>query len=310
MIEKHVSVLLNESISSLNLKENSIIVDATLGYGGHSSSILDRIKKGYLFAFDQDSEAIRHSTDRLSKVGANFTIIKSNFVNMKEELNKRGIEKVDGVLFDLGVSSPQLDEKERGFSFHEDAPLDMRMDREQKLTAYDVVNNYSKEELARIFFKYGEDKFSNNIAKKIVEYRSTKPIETTLELVDIIKTAVPMKFRIDKHPARQIFQAIRIEVNHELDVIEPALNQALELLNVGGRVSVITFHSLEDRLVKNIFREKCQIDEKLKGLPNIPEEYLPDFRLVENKAIVPSEEELERNPRARSSKLRVIERIK
>ena len=310
MIEKHVSVLLNESISSLNLKENSIIVDATLGYGGHSSSILDRIKKGYLFAFDQDSEAIRHSTDRLSKVGANFTIIKSNFVNMKEELNKRGIEHVDGVLFDLGVSSPQLDEAERGFSFHEDAPLDMRMDQEQKLTAYDVVNNYSKEELARIFLKYGEDKFSNNIAKKIVEYRSTKPIETTLELVEIIKTAVPMKFRIDKHPARQIFQAIRIEVNHELDVIEPALNQAMELLNVGGRIAVITFHSLEDRLVKNIFREKCKIDEKLKGLPNIPEEYLPDFKLVENKAIVPSEEELEKNPRARSSKLRVIEKVK
>lgn len=310
MIEKHVSVLLNESISSLNLKENSIIVDATLGYGGHSSSILDRIKKGYLFAFDQDSEAIRHSTDRLSKIGTNFTIIKSNFKNMKEELNKRGIEHVDGVLFDLGVSSPQLDDAERGFSFHEDAPLDMRMDREQKLTAYDVVNNYSKEELARIFLKYGEDKFSNNIAKKIVEYRTTKKIETTLELVEIIKTAVPMKFRIDKHPARQIFQAIRIEVNHELDVIEPAINQALEMLNVGGRVAVITFHSLEDRLVKNIFREKCSIDEKLKGLPNIPEEYLPDFRLVENKAIVPSEEELERNPRARSSKLRVIERVK
>ena len=310
MIEKHISVLLNESISSLNLKENSIIVDATLGYGGHSSSILDRIKKGYLFAFDQDSEAIRHSTDRLSKIGTNFTIIKSNFKNMKEELNKRNIYKVDGVLFDLGVSSPQLDEKERGFSFHEDAPLDMRMDREQKLTAYDVVNTYSKEELSKIFFKYGEDKFSNNIAKKIVEYRSTKPIETTLELVEIIKTAVPMKFRIDKHPARQIFQAIRIEVNHELDVIEPALNQAMELLNVGGRIAVITFHSLEDRLVKNIFREKCKIDEKLKGLPNIPEEYLPDFRLVENKAIVPSEEELKRNPRARSSKLRVIERIK
>ena len=310
MIEKHVSVLLNESISSLNLKENSIIVDATLGYGGHSSNILDRIKKGYLFAFDQDSEAIRHSTDRLSKIGTNFTIIKSNFVHMKEELNKLGVEKVDGVLFDLGVSSPQLDDAERGFSFHEDAPLDMRMDQSQALTAYDVVNTYTKEELSRIFLKYGEDKFSNNIAKKIVEYRTTKPIETTLELVEIIKTAVPMKFRIDKHPARQIFQAIRIEVNHELEVIEPALNQAMELLNVGGRIAVITFHSIEDRLVKNIFREKCKIDEKLKGLPNIPEEYLPDFRLVENKAIVPSEEELKRNPRARSSKLRVIEKIK
>ena len=310
MIEKHVSVLLNESISSLNLKENSIIVDATLGYGGHSSSILDRIKKGYLFAFDQDSEAIRHSTDRLSKIGTNFTIIKSNFVHMKEELEKLGVDQVDGVLFDLGVSSPQLDEKERGFSYHEDARLDMRMDQEQKLSAYEVVNEYSKEQLTRIFTLYGEDKFASNIAKKIVEYRVNKPIETTLELVEIIKTAVPIKFRLDKHPARQIFQAIRIEVNHELDVIEPALLQALSLLKVGGRVAVITFHSLEDRIVKNVFKEKCAIDDKVRGLPNIPDEYLPDFKLVTNKAIVPSDEELEKNPRARSSKLRVIERIK
>ena len=309
-MEKHVSVLLEESISSLNLKENSIIVDATLGYGGHSSNILDRINKGYLFAFDQDSEAIRHSTDRLSKVGTNFTIIKSNFVHMKEELEKRDVYKVDGVLFDLGVSSPQLDEAERGFSYHNDAPLDMRMDRDQKLSAYNVVNEYSKEKLAYIFTKYGEDKFANNIAKKIVEYREKKPIETTLELVEIIKTAVPIKFRLDKHPARQIFQAIRIEVNHELDVIEPAIEQALSMLNVGGRVAVITFHSLEDRLVKNIFKEKCKVDDFVKGMPNVPDEYLPDFKLVVNKAIVPSNEELEVNPRARSSKLRVIERIK
>jgi len=310
MTEKHISVLLNESISSLNLKENSIIVDCTLGYGGHSSNILARIKKGFLFAFDQDSEAIRHSTDRLNAVGTNFTIIKSNFVHLKEKLNELGVEKVDGVLFDLGVSSPQLDERERGFSYHEDARLDMRMDKDNPLSAYEVVNNYSKEQLANIFYKYGEDKFSNNIAKKIVEYRETKPIETTLELVEIIKTAVPMKFRIDKHPARQIFQAIRIEVNNELGVIEPAINQALEILNVGGRVAVITFHSLEDRLVKNIFKEKCAIDPKLKGMPNIPKEYLPDFELVVNKAIAPSEEEINNNPRARSAKLRVIERIK
>ena len=289
MIEKHISVLLNETISSLNLNENSIVVDATLGYGGHSSNILERINKGYLFAFDQDSEAIRHSTDRLSKIGANFTIVQSNFVHMKEELEKRGVSQVDGVLFDLGVSSPQLDDSERGFSYHQDAKLDMRMDRSQKFSAYDVVNSYSKEELARIFYQYGEDKFSNNIAKKIVEARAQKPIETTLELVEIIKSAVPMKFRIDKHPARQIFQAIRIEVNHELDVLEPALQQALDLIHVGGRVAVITFHSLEDRIVKNFFKEKCEINEK---------------------AIVPSPEELEKNPRARSSKLRVIERIK
>lgn len=309
-MEKHISVLLEESISSLNLNESSIIVDCTLGYGGHSSNILARIKKGFLFAFDQDSEAIRHSTDRLSKIGTNFTIIKSNFVNLKEELSKRGVEKVDGFLFDLGVSSPQLDDGERGFSYHEDARLDMRMDKDNPLSAYEIVNNYSQEKLAEIFYKYGEDKFSRNIAKKIVEYRTNKPIETTLELVEIIKTAVPMKFRKDKHPARQIFQAIRIEVNHELDVIEPALNQALSLLSIGGRVAVITFHSLEDRLVKNIFKEKCVIDPRLKGMPNIPAEYLPDFKLVVNKAIQPKKEELEKNPRARSSKLRVIERIK
>ena len=307
---KHISVLLQESISSLNLKENSIVVDATLGYGGHSSNILERVNKGYLFAFDQDSEAIRYSTDRLNKIGTNFTIIKSNFVNMKEELNKRDINKVDAVLFDLGVSSPQLDDESRGFSFHNDARLDMRMDREQKLSAYEVVNEYSEQDLSRIFYKYGEDKFSKSIARKIVEYRKNKPIETTLELVEVIKSGVPIKYRINKHPARQIFQAIRIEVNHELDVIEPALSQALELLRVGGRVAVITFHSLEDRLVKNYFKEKTKVDDKVKGMPNIPDEYLPDFKLVVNKAIIPSEEEIENNPRARSSKLRVIERIK
>lgn len=309
-MEKHISVLLEESISSLNLNESSIIVDCTLGYGGHSSNILARIKKGFLFAFDQDSEAIRHSTDRLNAIGTNFTIIKSNFVNLKAELEKRGITEVDGVLFDLGVSSPQLDDAERGFSYHIDARLDMRMDKDNPLTAYEVVNEYSKEKLTEIFYKYGEDKFAKNIATKIVEYRKTSPIETTLELVEVIKSAVPMKFRKDKHPARQIFQAIRIEVNHELDVIEPALNQALSLVKVGGRVVVITFHSLEDRLVKNIFKDKCAMDPKLQGMPNIPEEYLPNYRLVANKAIVPSSAELEKNPRARSSKLRVIERIK
>ncbi len=310
MKERHISVLLEESISSLNIKEDSTIVDCTLGYGGHSSKILAKVKKGFLFAFDQDSEAIEYSTNRLSKIGANFTIIKSNFVNLKEKLNELGVEKVDGVLYDLGVSSPQLDDSTRGFSYHEDARLDMRMDRENPLSAYEVVNNYSKEDLARIFYRYGEDKFSNNIAKKIVEYRAKKPIETTLELVEIIKTAVPMKFRKDKHPARQIFQAIRIEVNKELDVIEPSLEQALSMLKIGGRVAVITFHSLEDRLVKNYFKKVTNIDEKVKGLPNIPEEYLPNFKLVINKAIEPSQEELNNNQRARSAKLRVIERIK
>ncbi len=306
----HISVLLEEAISSLNLRDDSIIVDATLGYGGHSSNILKRIKSGHLFAFDQDSEAIKHSTDRLNKIGTNFTIIKSNFVFMKEELEKLNVTKVDGVLFDLGVSSPQLDNKERGFSYHQDAKLDMRMDQSKDFSAYDVVNTYKKEELANIFKKYGESKFANNIAKKIVEYREKKNIETTLELVEVIKTAVPMKFRIDKHPARQIFQAIRIEVNNELDIIENSLSQALDLIKVGGRVSVITFHSLEDRIVKRYFKEKTSIDKKVQGLPNIPEEYLPDFKLVSTKAIVPSEDELEKNPRARSAKLRVIERVK
>ena len=307
---KHISVLLKESINALNLKDDSVIVDCTLGYGGHSSYILSRIKKGFLFAFDQDSEAISYSTDRLKKIGTNFTIINSNFVNLKEQLDKLGCNKVDGVLFDLGVSSPQLDDKNRGFSYHEDAKLDMRMDQNQSFSAYDVVNYYSKEKLAYIFFKYGEDKFSKNIAKKICEYRENKPIETTLELVDIIKSAVPMKFRVNKHPARQIFQAIRIEVNHELDVIEPALQQALSILNIGGRVAVITFHSLEDRIVKNYFKKMTDVDSKVRGMPNIPEDYLPDFKLILNKAIVPSDSELDYNKRARSAKLRVIERIK
>ena len=307
---KHISVLLEEAVNALNLDENSIVVDATLGYAGHSSEILKRIKRGRLFAFDQDSEAIKYSTDRLNSVGTNFTIIKSNFVYLKEKLNELGVEKVDACLFDLGVSSPQLDEQERGFSYHLDAKLDMRMNQDQDFSAYDVVNTYSKEGLTKIFNDYGESKFSRNIANKIIEYRKTKNIETTLELTEIIKTAVPMKFRIDKHPAKQIFQAIRIEVNHELDVIEPALEQALSMLNVGGRVAVITFHSLEDRIVKRYFKNVSEIDIKVKGLPNIPEEYLPDYKLVVNKAILPSKEELENNKRARSAKLRVIEKIK
>ena len=307
---KHISVLLEEAVNALNLDENSIVVDATLGYAGHSSEILKRIKRGRLFAFDQDSEAIKYSTDRLTSIGTNFTIIKSNFVHLKEKLNELGVEKVDACLFDLGVSSPQLDEQERGFSYHLDAKLDMRMNQEQEFSAYDVVNTYSKEELTKIFNDYGESKFSRNIANKIIEYRKTKNIETTLELAEIIKTAVPMKFRIDKHPAKQIFQAIRIEVNHELDVIEPALKQALSMLNVGGRVAVITFHSLEDRIVKRYFKSVSEIDIKVKGLPNIPEEYLPNYKLVVNKAILPSKGELENNNRARSAKLRVIEKIK
>ena len=220
----HISVLLNECIDSLNLKDDSVIVDATLGYGGHSSEILKRIPKGFLYAFDQDEEAINYSRERLSKIASNYEIIYSNFVNMKEELKKRNVDKVDGILFDLGVSSPQLDEGDRGFSFHADARLDMRMDKRNKLSAYEVVNDYSYERLVEIFFKYGEEKYARNIAKKIVEARKEKKIETTLELASIISSAVPAKYKRDHHPSRKVFQAIRIEVNDELNVFTKSFN--------------------------------------------------------------------------------------
>ena len=306
----HISVLLNEAIQALNLKDDGIYVDATLGYAGHSSEILKRVRRGCLFAFDQDSDAINYSREKLSKIGNNFTIIYSNFVHMKEELAKRDVDKVDGILFDLGVSSVQLDEADRGFSYHNDAKLDMRMDKNKELSAYEVVNNYDEERLVEIFFKYGEEKYSRSIARAIVKYRENKKIDTTLELVEIIKSAIPMKAKKDKHPARKVFQAIRIEVNHELDILEESMNNALDLLNIGGRLVVITFHSLEDRIVKNIFRERTSIDEKVKGLPNIPEEYLNNYKLVNHKAIVPSRDELENNNRSRSAKMRVIERIR
>lgn len=304
----HKSVLLQECIENLNLKEDSIIVDATLGYAGHSSEILKRIPKGHLFAFDQDEEAIKASREKLDTIASNYTIIKSNFVHLKEELKKNNIQQIDGILFDLGVSSPQLDEDYRGFSFHKDAKLDMRMDMTNDLSAYQVVNEYSKEELTNIFFQYGEEKYANSIARKIVEYRETKKIETTLELVEIIKSAVPEKYKREKHPARKVFQAIRIEVNHELEVFEKALIDSLSLLNVNGRICVITFHSLEDKICKNIFKESSEISEELKRLPVVPKEYLPNFKVIHT--LKPTKQELLENPRSRSAKLRVIERIK
>ena len=304
----HKSVLLQECIENLNLKEDSIIVDATLGYAGHSSEILKRIPKGHLFAFDQDEEAIKASREKLDTIASNYTIIKSNFVHLKEELEKNNIQQIDGILFDLGVSSPQLDEDYRGFSFHKDAKLDMRMDMTNDLSAYQVVNEYSKEELTKIFFQYGEEKYANSIARKIVEYRETKKIETTLELVEIIKSAVPEKYKREKHPARKVFQAIRIEVNHELEVFEKALIDSLSLLNVNGRICVITFHSLEDKICKNIFKESSEISEELKHLPVVPKEYLPNFKVIHT--LKPTKQELLENPRSRSAKLRVIERIK
>ena len=306
----HESVLLKETIESLNLKDDSIIVDMTLGFAGHSSQILKRIKNGYLFAFDQDEEALAYSKDKLSTIASNFQIIDSNFVYAKDKLKELGVDKVDGILYDLGVSSPQLDEDYRGFSYRFDAPLDMRMDKDNKLTAKIIVNTYSYEDLKKIFKDYGESKFSSSIAKNIVKYRETKEIETTLELVDIIKDSVPYKERIKKHPAKQIFQALRIEVNKELEVLEKSLDDSLSILNVGGRIAVITFHSLEDRIVKKKFNEITEIDPLSKGLPNIPLDKLPDFKLITKKGIKASKEELLRNNRAHSATLRVIERIK
>ena len=297
----HISVLLNESIESLNIKGNGKYIDATLGYAGHSSEILRRLEKeGFLFAFDQDEEAVKFSTEKLNKINSNFKIFHTNFKNMKEYID----EKVDGILFDLGVSSPQLDETERGFSYHNDAPLDMRMDKRQKLTAYDVVNNYNLEKLIKIFYEYGEEKYSRNIAREIIKNR---PINTTLELAEIIKSSVPEKYRNSAHPARKVFQAIRIEVNQELEILEQSLLDAFSLLNSGGRISVITFHSLEDRIVKNVFKKLTEEDEVSKKLPTTKTNQ--KAKLITKKPIIPSEEELEKNRRSRSAKLRVIEKI-
>ena len=304
MENKHISVLLDESIDSLNLKDTSIVVDCTLGYGGHSSEILKRIPNGHLYSFDQDIDAIKYSKERLTKINNNFTIIKSNFVNIKEELSKKDVYKVDGIIYDLGVSSPQLDEIDRGFSFHEDSRLDMRMDKSNDLDAYKVVNTYSYEKLKEILINYGEEKYASSIAKGIV---NSRPIETTLELVEVIKSNVPEKYRREKHPARKTFQAIRIEVNDELKVFKHSLIDALDLLSVGGRICVITFHSLEDKICKEIFKSVSEIDDSLKHLPIIPDEYLPKYKVF--KSIKPSKKELELNNRSRSAKLRIIERL-
>lgn len=304
----HKSVLLEECIENLNLKDSSIIVDCTLGYAGHSSEILKRIPNGFLYAFDQDEDAIKSSRNRLNEINSNYEIIKSNFVNLKEELNNRNITKVDGILFDLGVSSPQLDEAERGFSFHQDAILDMRMDKSNSISAKEIVNEYDFNNLTRIFREYGEEKYASSIAKGIINARSEKQIETTLELVEIIKNSVPIKYRRDHHPARKVFQAIRIEVNDELNVFTKAIRQALDLIDIGGRVCVITFHSLEDKICKNVFNEVSKVDKSLSKLPIIPLAYQPKYKIIDN--ISPSEKELEDNNRSRSARLRVIEKIR
>ncbi|MGT2894827.1 16S rRNA (cytosine(1402)-N(4))-methyltransferase RsmH [Streptococcus entericus] len=309
----HVTVLLKETVDSLAIKPDGIYVDATLGGAGHSSYLLSQLSdKGHLYCFDQDQTAIDHAKIRLKPYveKGQVTFIRANFRQLKQALAAHGVAEIDGIIYDLGVSSPQLDERERGFSYKKDAPLDMRMNRDQAFSAYDVVNGYDYHDLVRIFFKYGEDKFAKQIARKIEQIRQVKPIETTTELADIIKSAKPAKELKKKgHPAKQIFQAIRIEVNDELGAADASIQQALELLAVGGRISVITFHSLEDRLTKQLFKEASTV-EVPKGLPFIPEDLQPMVRLVNRKPILPSEAELMTNNRAHSAKLRVAEKIR
>lgn len=308
----HVTVLLHETIDMLDVKPDGVYVDATLGGAGHSEYLLGKLSEfGHLYAFDQDQHAIENAKTRLSPFieRGMVTFIKGNFRQLKERLNELGVTEIDGICYDLGVSSPQLDERERGFSYKKDALLDMRMNQEASLTAYEVVNSYDYHDLVRIFFKYGEDKFSKQIARKIEQTRAIKPIETTTELAEIIKSAKPAKELKKKgHPAKQIFQAIRIEVNDELGAADESIQQAMDLLAIGGRISVITFHSLEDRLTKQLFKEASTV-EVPKGLPFIPDELKPKIELVNRKPILPSQEELEENNRSHSAKLRVAQKI-
>jgi 16S rRNA (cytosine1402-N4)-methyltransferase len=309
---EHKTVLLNEAVEGLNIKPDGLYVDCTLGGAGHSLAIVSKLTKGgKLFAFDQDSLAIEHAKEKLKSYQDQVVLIKSNFSYLNERLEDLGIDEVDGIVFDLGVSSPQLDLPERGFSYHHDAPLDMRMDQQSDLSAYDVVNHWPYEKLVRIFFHYGEEKFSKQIARKIEAHREKKHIETTGELVEIIKEGIPAPARrTGGHPAKRVFQAIRIAVNDELQVFEDTLTDAISLTKKGGRISVITFHSLEDRICKTIFKEQSTGPVLPHGLPMIPEEYQPIIKLVNRKPIVASEVELEENKRARSAKLRIAEKMK
>lgn len=308
---EHKSVMLHEAVAALQVKEDGIYVDATLGGGGHSAQILSQLTTGHLYCFDQDEQAIEAARGRLSEISDRFTIIHANFKDLKAELNARGVTGIDGVLFDLGVSSPQFDDASRGFSYNSDARLDMRMNQEQKLSAYEVVNTYSYNDLVRILYKYGDEKFAKQIARTIERERQKAPIETTFQLVDIIKKAIPARFRrTGGHPAKRTFQAIRVEVNDELNVFEIALNDALEMLNVGGRAAVITFQSLEDKICKYKFNEVTKPPELPKNIAIIPEGLEPSFRKITKKPILASQKELEENHRSHSAKLRVIERVK
>ncbi|RHW39741.1 16S rRNA (cytosine(1402)-N(4))-methyltransferase RsmH [Lysinibacillus yapensis] len=307
----HTTVLLKETVDGLNINPQGIYVDCTLGGAGHSEYLVKQLSpEGRLFCFDQDMTAIENAKIRLAQYLDRVTFVHSNFRYVKEEMQKLGVEKIDGILYDLGVSSPQLDTPERGFSYHHDAPLDMRMDQTASLSAFHVVNEWAYEDLVRIFFRYGEEKFSKQIARKIEEARKHAPIETTAQLVELIKEGIPAPARRKGgHPAKRVFQAIRIAVNDELGAAEDSLMDAIELLKVGGRISVITFHSLEDRLTKTIFKEASSLPDLPPGLPVIPDEYKPTLKLITRKPIVPTEEELEANNRSRSAKLRIAEKI-
>ena len=305
---KHYSVLLEEAVEGLNIKEDGIYVDCTLGGAGHSLEILKKLTTGKLYAFDQDNVALENAKIKLSEYADKVVFIKSNFENLKEKLAEQNVYEVDGVLYDLGVSSPQLDTPERGFSYNYDTRLDVRMDTDASISAYEVVNEYSYHDLVRIFYRYGEEKFSKQIARNIEKKRELAPIETTFQLVDIIKESIPAaKRRTGGHPAKRVFQAIRIAVNNELSVFENSLEQAIDIVKVGGRISVITFHSLEDRICKQIFNSYAKNKEIPKNLPILPNESLSKLKLITRKPICPSDKELEENNRSRSAKLRVAE---
>ena len=308
MENKHIPVLLNEVIEGLNINPDGVYLDLTLGRAGHSSEILKRLsKKGLLIGVDQDQEAIDESDAKLKQISDNYKLVKSNFVNVEEILESLNINEVDGILMDLGVSSPQFDDINRGFSYRFDSRLDMRMDQNQRLTAHEVVNTYSEAELRKIFYEYGEDKYSASIARNIVKERENHPIDTTFQLVEIIKKSKPAKeLKKAGHPAKQIFQALRIEVNDELNVLKETLNKVVNHLNSHGRLAVITFHSLEDKIVKKLFKDLTVVEGNRNNLPIKDEE--KDFVLITRKGIKPSESELENNHRSASSTLRIIEK--
>ena len=309
----HVTVLLHEAVAGLAIQPAGVYVDATLGGGGHSGEILKQLTSGHLYSFDQDETAIHYNQANLGSAieEGKLTLMQTNFRNLKQALTDQGVTAIDGIVYDLGVSSPQFDDAKRGFSYQHDAPLDMRMNQDQPLSAYQVVNEWSYQELVRILYRYGEEKFAKQIARAIERARQKQPIQTTMELANIVKEAIPAAARRHGgHPAKKSFQAIRIAVNDELGALEDSLEQALALLKVGGRISVITFQSLEDRLVKTMFKEATSLPDLPPGLPVIPADAQPDFKLINKKPVLPTEDELKVNHRAHSAKLRVIERLK